>query len=123
MTRAVGLGLLALALVGCTDGDAPPVLSNDMSVGGGFCASLCDCPAGDVCNASQICEPSSRMIFCCGATSCSGTSACEFPNGSVGQCDRVDGGIPPVVDGGLPAGQCAAIVCTRGSGGDLFCRL
>jgi hypothetical protein len=116
---------LALLLVGCTDGDAPPVLSTtDMGVGGGPCSSLCDCPAGDVCNGRQVCEPSSEMIFCCGTTSCSGTSACQFPNGTVSQCDRADGGgIPPVVDGGLPPGQCSPIECTRGSGGDLFCQL
>jgi hypothetical protein len=124
MTRAVGL-VLALTLVGgCTDGDAPPVLSTDMGVGSGGCSSLCDCPAGDACNASRMCEPSSKMIFCCGATSCSGTSACEFPNGTVSQCDRSDGGgVPPVVDGGLPPGDCSAIGCTRGAGGDLFCQL
>ncbi|MDB4965962.1 MAG: hypothetical protein JWN44_1651 [Myxococcales bacterium] len=128
MTRAVVL-LLAVAAVGCTDGEVPPILTSDfgtdagVSLDGGGCATACDCPAGHACLMGQ-CSAAAPMLFCCTATTCSGTQTCEFPDGTVGQCDRVDaGGVTPVVDGGVPPTQCEMTACSRGMGGNLFCKL
>jgi hypothetical protein len=129
MGRSVAL-LLVWAAVGCTDGDAPPLLNADLGADlsvsvedGGACMTACDCRPGLAC-VSGRCEAASVMVFCCSSASCSGSSVCQFPNGNVGQCDRADaGGVPPVVDGGAPPSACQMRSCTRGVGGDLFCKL
>ncbi len=129
MVRALVV-LLAVSAVGCTDGDAPPLLTNDqgVSVGdlggvGAPCMTACDCTPGLACRMGK-CEATAVMVFCCGTAACAGSSLCEFPDGTIAQCDRVDGGgVPPVVDGGAPPAMCEMTSCTRGPGGDLFCRL
>ncbi len=130
MVRALAV-LLAVTAVGCTDGDAPPLLVFDMgpdaSVGdlggvGAPCTTACDCAPGLACRMGS-CEATAAMVFCCGTAACAGASLCEFPDGTIAQCDRVDGGgVAPVVDGG-PSTTCEMTSCTRGPGGDLFCRL
>jgi hypothetical protein len=48
----------------------------------------------------------------------------EFPDGTISQCDRVDGGgTPPDVDAGATPSACAMNACTRGVGGNAFCKL
>jgi hypothetical protein len=125
----VGL-FLALLTIGCTDGSAPPILTNgdgglDQGVTldlAGTCMTACDCPAGQACNMGK-CETFTVPVFCCSSSSCMGAAVCEFPNGMVSQCDRVDGGITPVIDGGVSTNMCEMTRCTKGAGGDVFCRL
>jgi hypothetical protein len=128
MVRALA-ALLAVASIGCTDGDAPPLLSTDAGVAvdmggeGAACTTACDCVPGLACR-KQVCHAAAVMVFCCGTATCANSAVCEFPNGNVGQCDRVDGGgVPPVVDGGAPPAMCMMTSCTTGPGGDVFCRL
>jgi hypothetical protein len=132
MARACVVLLLTLALAGCTDGNAPPQLVFDLGADlavqldlpPGSCATACDCPAGQACQMGT-CTTLAAPVFCCTSSSCSGTSICEFTNGMVSQCDRLDGGtsVTPVVDGSAPATQCEMTRCSRGLGGDIFCRL
>ena len=44
------------------------------------------------------------MIFCCGATDCTGSSVCESSTGRVSQCSNPDGGVLP--DAGVVAAAC-----------------
>lgn len=128
MGRAIAL-LLVSSVIGCTDGDVPPLLPLDAGVeldfsgGGGPCATACDCPTGLACR-NQVCEQAGAPVFCCdNAATCSGSSVCQFHDGTVSQCDRADGGgVPPVVDGGTAA-ACLTTSCTRGVGGNAFCKL
>jgi hypothetical protein len=130
MGRWVAL-LFLMATAGCTDGDAPPILVQDLGAGvvsdfaggGGPCSTACDCPAGQACRMG-VCDPAMPMVFCCGAMSCTGTALCEFPDGTFSQCDRTDGGgVTPVVDGGTTSAACEMTSCTRGTGGNAFCKL
>ncbi len=131
MGRAIALLLLVTA-VGCTDGDAPPILVTDFGVpdaavdlagGGGPCTTACDCPAGLACR-MMVCEAAATPVFCCGAASCTDSNLCQFSDGNVGQCDRADGGGTPVdVDAGATPTACAMTSCTRGVGGNAFCKL
>jgi hypothetical protein len=110
MARAFIALFLILAPAGCTDGNAPPQLISgdfgiDQSVGidlAGSCATACDCPAGEACRMGK-CE-TGAAVYCCSSATCTGSALCEFPTGTVSQCDRRDGGaVTPVVDGGVPA--------------------
>jgi hypothetical protein len=130
MGRSVAL-LLLMGTAACTDGNAPPLLvqdlgagvASDFSGGGGACTSACDCPAGQACRMG-VCEASMPMVFCCGTASCTGTALCEFSDGTFSQCDRADGGgVPPTVDGGTTPALCTMTACTRGVGGNAFCKL
>ena len=124
--------MLALAAVGCTDGDAPPLLTtNDLSVSepsdlggeGSPCSTACDCDPGLACR-SGACHAGAIMVFCCSSPTCPGSSLCEFSDGKIDQCDRVDGGgVAPVVDGGTTAQMCSMNVCTSGPAGNAFCKL
>lgn len=123
--------MLAFASLSCTDGDAPPQLSTDLAVAepsdlggeGAPCATACDCSPGLACR-NRTCHAGAVMVFCCGSTTCPASSLCEFSDGNVGQCDRVDGGgVPPVVDGGTTAAMCAMSPCTPGPAGNVFCKL
>src|SRR5262245_52305553 len=105
-----GFGLLMVLVVGCSDGEAPPLLGADFSaavmdmVGNPTvdlldvdnagadlfrisCATVCDCPAGNNCE-SGSCVPGTVTLFCCGAAGCTGTNACQQPNGGVSQCSN-----------------------------------
>lgn len=128
MARAIGL-MLVLAATACTDGDAPPQLVGaDFSAavpgdgGSNACMTACDCPAGEACQMGS-CKLLQTKIYCCGTAACTGSAVCESPDGTVSQCDRPDGGVTPVVDGGVPTAACEMTSCTRGGGGDLFCVL
>jgi hypothetical protein len=132
MARAFAalLLLFVLAHAGCTDGNAPPQLVSDAGsdVGvpldlSGACTTTCDCPAGEACRMGK-CEALMAPVFCCMSSTCTGSAICEFSNGTVSQCDHRDAGsITPVIDGGTPPSQCEMQSCTKGTGGDLFCRL
>lgn len=125
---------LLLLMVGCTDGDAPPVLVQDIGVPldggagdmtgvGAACVTACDCTPGLACRKMQ-CEAASVPVFCCGTATCSDGNLCEFPNGTVSQCDRADGGGTPVdVDAGATPSACVMNLCTVGPGGNAFCKL
>lgn len=126
MVRALGF-LLVLMAAGCTDGDAPPALVSDggadlSATMGGACVTACDCPAGQACK-SGACEQLAEMVFCCGTAACTGTAVCQQPTGEVSQCDRPDGGVNPVVDGGTSSAACMMTSCSQGPGGDAFCKL
>ncbi len=131
MPRAFVALLLLMAPAGCTDGNAPPALITDggpdQSIPGdlgGTCTTACDCPAGQVCTSGMCATPTTAPIFCCTSPSCTGTATCEFPNGTVSQCDRADGGgVTPIVDGGVATNKCEMTKCLQGPGADLFCRL
>jgi hypothetical protein len=125
---------LLLLMVGCTDGDAPPVLVQDLGVPldgatgdmtgvGAACTTACDCVPGLACRKMK-CEAAAAPVFCCGTASCSDGNVCEFPNGTVSQCNRADGGGTPVdVDAGATPTACAMNLCTVGVGGNAFCKL
>jgi hypothetical protein len=125
---------LLLLMVGCTDGDAPPILvqdigmaldggSGDMTGVGAACTSACDCMPGLACR-MQKCAAAAAPVFCCGTASCTDGNLCEFPNGTVSQCDRSDGGGTPVdVDAGATPSACVMNLCTVGLGGNAFCKL
>jgi hypothetical protein len=128
---------LLLLMVGCTDGDAPPQLVQDLGVntlvdGGGAadmvgvgaaCVTACDCTPGLACQ-KMLCAAATVPVFCCGSASCQGTSVCQFSNGEVGQCDRADaGGTPVDVDFGATPTACTNTACSVGLGGDAFCKL
>jgi len=136
MMRVAAAAVL-LVLAGCTDGDAPPLLVQDLGAptGGGdlagadlsgvgvACTTACDCTPGLACKNKQ-CATESVPVFCCGTASCSDANACQFSDGTVSQCDRADGGGTPVdVDGGATPAACTANQCTTGLGGNLFCKL
>lgn len=127
MGRWIAL-LLFMGTASCTDGDAPPAFVQDLGVntlsdgGSGSCTTACDCPAGQACRMGA-CTASMPMVYCCGAASCMSTSLCEFPNGTISQCDRLDGGVAPVVDGGTTPSACNMTQCSRGTGGNAFCKL
>jgi hypothetical protein len=123
--------LLAVASFGCTDGDAPPLIVTDaavvldMALGGegAPCNTACDCTPGLACR-NRTCRATAVMVFCCGSAECAGSALCEFSDGHISQCDRVDGGgVPPVVDGGAPPAMCMMTSCTPGPAGDVFCKL
>jgi hypothetical protein len=130
MGRWVAL-LLLMVSAGCTDGDAPPVLVQDLGAsvatdmpGGGVgsrCSTACDCTAGLACQMGA-CTAASVMVFCCGTASCTGTSLCEFSDGTFSQCDRADGGVRPPGDAGT-ATACQMTSCTKGPGGNAFCKV
>jgi hypothetical protein len=124
---------LVLLMVGCTDGDAPPILVQDLGVPtdaapdlvgvGAACATACDCTAGLACRMMR-CEAAPTPVFCCGTSTCSDGNLCEFPDGTVSQCDHADGGGSPVdVDAGATPQACTNTTCTRGPGGNAFCKL
>jgi hypothetical protein len=126
MARALGF-LLVLMAAGCTDGDAPPILVSDAGADlsattGSACTTACDCPAGEACQ-QGTCQQLQQMVFCCGTAACTGAAVCQFPDGTVSQCDRPDGGVAPVIDGGTTPAMCAMTSCTMGLGGDTFCKL
>lgn len=125
MGRTLGLLVVVLAIAGCTDGDAPPLLStNDLAASSG-CTTACDCPAGQAC-VQGSCETKQEMVFCCGTAACAGAALCEFPDGTISQCDRPDGGVAPAPagrDGGVPASACQMTACSRGLAGNTFCKL
>ena len=133
MGRAAAL--LILVIAGCTDGNAPPQLVQDLGVEaldggpadlrgvGALCSTACDCTPGLACE-KMACAAASVPVFCCGAASCTGTSVCEFPDGKVSQCDRPDaGGTPVDVDAGATPTACTNTACTVGVGGNAFCKL
>jgi hypothetical protein len=137
MPRAFVALFLTVAAASCTDGNAPPQLvagdfgldqgipdlgPSDM-LPGGSCTTACDCPAGQACRMGS-CQTLAIQVFCCTAMTCSGSSICEFPNGTVNQCDHRDGGaITPIGDGGSSTIQCEMNSCTIGSDGNQLCRL
>ena len=133
MGRAAAL--LILVIAGCTDGDAPPQLVQDLGLSsldggpadlqgvGAACSTACDCTPGLACE-NMACASAQVPVFCCGAASCTGTSVCEFPDGKVGQCDRPDaGGTPVDVDAGATPTACTNTACSVGIGGNAFCKL
>jgi hypothetical protein len=126
MMRAAAALLLLMA--GCTDGDAPPQLVQDLGAVvvadlAGSCTTACDCPAGLACKQGK-CATAATQIFCCGTAACTSANLCEFPDGTISQCDRVDGGgTPPDVDAGATPTACAMNGCSRGVGGNAFCKL
>ncbi|HWE31068.1 MAG TPA: hypothetical protein VHB97_23835 [Polyangia bacterium] len=134
MARAIALSLVMMATLGCTDGDAPPVLVQDLGVAldgaaadmtgvGAACITACECTPGLACRMMK-CEAASVPVFCCGTASCTDGNLCEFPNGTVSQCDRSDGGGTPVdVDAGATPSACEMTLCTAGAGGNAFCKL
>jgi hypothetical protein len=70
------------------------------------------------------CATLAAPVFCCSSMMCTGSAICEFANGTVSQCDQLDAGpITPVIDGGISAGQCEMVSCTKGAGGDELCHL
>ena len=119
---------LLLLMVGCTDGDAPPQLVQDLGALvavdlGGSCTTACDCPAGLECKQNR-CATAAVQVFCCGTPACTSANLCEFPDGTISQCDRTDGGgTPPDVDAGATPQACTMTLCTRGVGGNAFCKL
>ncbi|HEY2744436.1 MAG TPA: hypothetical protein VGL86_07430, partial [Polyangia bacterium] len=127
---------LLLLMVGCTDGDAPPVLVQDIGAnalgdGGGVdmvgvgapCVTACDCTPGLACQKMQ-CQSAAAPVFCCGAATCSDDNLCQFSDGEVGQCSSADGGGTPVdVDAGATPTACTNTSCVRGVGGNAFCKL
>jgi hypothetical protein len=136
MARAFVALVLTLA-VGCTDGDAPPQLtSGDAGIDQGMgdlagtidlaakCTTACDCPAGEACRMGQCQTIATVPVFCCSSATCMSSDICEFPDGKISQCDRRDAGpVTPVVDGGVTASKCEMTGCSKGSGGDEFCKL
>jgi hypothetical protein len=131
MARAFAALLLILAPAGCTDGNAPPQLisgdgGSDQAVTldlAGTCTTTCDCPAGEACRMGR-CQTLATPVYCCMSATCTGSAVCEFPNGTVSQCDHRDGGaVVPVIDGGVAPTTCEMNSCTRGASGDQFCRL
>ena len=126
MDRAAGLLLILLAGAGCTDGNAPPLLSAadlgaDLAASAG-CSTACDCPAGEACRMGS-CEVAQQMVFCCGTAACTGAALCQSPDGTISQCDRPDGGVAPSTDGGVSQSTCEMTGCTQGAAGDVFCKL
>ena len=128
MGRALAF-LLVMGAVGCTDGAAPPVLVQDLGApadfagDGGACKTACDCPAGEACK-QGTCLAGAVQVFCCGTPSCTSANVCEFPDGTVSQCDRTDGGgIRPAVDMGATPTACTMTACSLGVGGNAFCKL
>ena len=119
---------LLLLMVGCTDGDAPPLLVQDLGAVvaddlAGTCTTACDCSPGLACKQGH-CAVASVQVFCCDAPTCSSANVCEFPDGTISQCNRTDGGgTTPVVDGGTTPQQCQMNACTPGVGGNAFCKL
>lgn len=64
------------------------------------------------------------QVFCCGTPACTSANLCQFPDGTVAQCDHVDGGgTSPDVDAGATAAACAMTGCSPGVGGNAFCKL
>ena len=128
---------LVLLMVGCTDGVAPPILVQDLGAQvegdlggagdlggiGAACATACDCMPGLACRMAK-CAAAQVAVFCCGTPACTNANVCQFPDGTVSQCDRVDGGGTPVdVDAGATPSACRMQACTLGVGGDAFCKL
>jgi hypothetical protein len=125
---------LVLLMVGCTDGDAPPILVQDLGVSldggpgdlggvGAACTTACDCVPGLACRMKQ-CQAESVQVFCCGTPACTNANVCQFSDGTVGQCDRTDGGGTPVdVDAGATPMACRDNACSLGVGGNAFCKL
>jgi hypothetical protein len=148
---AVSLVAGVAGLAGCTDGVAPPNLTNDdLGVGDlgdedmtGVVEDLLPPPADLLtvdaepdlrpqacatacdCPAGQACLlnvcSTSQQIFCCGTAACTGADVCQAPDGRISQCAL------PADAGVRPdAGStstCAATACTPGLGSTLFCRL
>src|SRR5688572_2983000 len=138
-----GLGLLMVLVVGCNDGEAPPLLGADFSASvvdlagseGGpvdllevdtadvdmfrlACTTECDCPATSNCEAG-FCVISSIPLFCCGTPECTSTNACQQSNGVVSQCSNPpDAGVTPDMGAG-----CSTTACTPGLGSAVFCTL
>ncbi len=137
--RAVFALMVALA-AGCTDGAAPPNLTNDDSGVGDMadedmpvtmdlrgevdmlpqgCRTACDCPAGQAC-VSSVCTASNPPTFCCGTAACTGADFCQTPDGRFSQCSApADAGIR---DAGSSS-SCMMTPCTPGLGSQLFCSL
>jgi hypothetical protein len=130
---------LVLLMVGCTDGDAPPILVQDLGVAtdgavgdggpadlhgvGAACTTACDCTPGLACR-MKTCEAAQAPVFCCGTATCTDANLCQFPDGTVSQCDRPDaGGTPVDVDAGATPTACTNTSCTVGLGGNAFCKL
>lgn len=137
--------LLALTLVGCTDGKAPPAFDASVQLDGAVdlasgdgpagdlagCRTACDCPAGERCQAGA-CQTVVPNVFCCGTSACTGDNLCETSSGQVSQCSLPpDAGVTPDAgtrtdggsnsrDGGA-AGGCATRACKLGLAGDLYC--
>ena len=126
---------LVLLMVGCTDGAAPPILVQDLGIPtdegpaadlfgvGAACSTACDCTPGLACRMMK-CEAAQVPVFCCGTADCTGSNLCEYPTGTVGQCDRPDaGGTPVDVDAGATPMACTNTLCSLGIGGNAFCKL
>jgi len=127
---------LLLLMVGCTDGDAPPQLVQDIGLAslgdggpadlrgvGSACTTACDCTPGLACE-QMMCVSRSEPVFCCESPTCTGDSLCQFSDGQVGQCSRADaGGTPVDVDAGATPNACTNTLCVRGLGGNAFCKL
>ncbi len=128
---------LVVLMMGCTDGDAPPQLVQDIGAntlvdGGGAddlvgvgasCLTACDCTPGLACQKMQ-CESATVPVFCCGTASCSDDNLCQFSDGDVAQCSSTDGGGKPVdVDFGATPAACTNTSCVHGLGGNAFCKL
>jgi hypothetical protein len=134
--------------MGCNnDGLAPPFLSTDLAMtveadmavedsgppavdleeNGDLakqCVSACGCSPGQQCvQPNGVCGASAPPVFCCGAATCTGSSFCEAPAGSLfSQCNAPpDAGLVPLT-GGNP-GSCPSRVCTPGAAGDQLCQL
>jgi hypothetical protein len=98
-------------------------VTGDLAGSGGPCTTACDCPAGLACKQNK-CEPAAVQVFCCGTPECTSANLCEFPDGTISQCDRADGGgTPPDVDAGATVQACTMNLCSRGVGGNAFCKL
>ncbi len=124
-----------LLMVGCTDGDAPPILVQDLGIQldegsaadlfgvGEPCSTACDCTPGLACR-MKMCAAAQVPVFCCGTAACTGSNLCEFPDGTVSQCSMPDGGGTPVdVDAGATPTACTSTACNVGIGGNAFCKL
>lgn len=55
-----------------------------------LCYSSCDCPQFTRC-LSGLCEPTTRVTFCCLDELCPAGETCETPEGTVGVCGYPDG--------------------------------